>query len=121
MANPVWPGTLPQTILLGLQDVRGAATIRFSNDAGPAQVRKLFSNATRTVTRRVVLTQAQRIALDTFFVETLEEGSLPFDFVDTVTGLACAYRFLQPPSYVHTATTASANFCEASVTLERLP
>ena len=124
MANPLWPASLPQTFLLGVQDVRGLATVRFTNDSGPAQVRKLFSAASRAVTRRIVLTQTQRIALDTFFVDTLEEGSLAFDFVDPVTYLTATYRFLQPPEYVHSGMTtgpSTAMFCEATLAWERLP
>lgn len=116
-----WPGGLPQTTLLGVRDQRGSATVRFTNDAGPAQVRKLFSNATRTIQRRIVLTNAQRVIFDTFFVDTLEEGSLPFDFADPVTGATVSYRFLQPVEWTHIGMTASGPFCEGTLVLERLP
>ena len=121
MPNPVWPGGLPQTLLLGIRDQRGAATIRFTNDAGPAQVRKIFGNATRQIQRNIILTAAQRATYDTFFVDTLDEGSLPFDFVDPVSLLTCTYRFVQPTEWLHIGTNASGPFCQGTLFLERLP
>ena len=121
MPNPIWPGGLPQTLLLGIRDQRGPATIRFTTDAGPAIVRKLFGNASRTVQRDLILTATQRATYDTFFVDTLEEGSLPFDFVDPVTLATCTYRFVQPTEWQHIGMNTSGPFCRGTLVLERLP
>lgn len=121
MANPVWPLELPQTLLLGIRDQRGPATIRFTNDAGPPQVRKLFGNPSRTIQQPIILTAAQRIIYEAFFIDTLDEGSLPFDFVDPITLLTCTYRFLQPTEWQHIGMNASGPFCQGTLALERMP
>jgi hypothetical protein len=118
---PSWPVSLPQKFLLGTSDERGPAVVRFQADAGPAKVRRLFSNASRTLSWVLPpLTQAQRETLDEFFVETLMEGALEFDHVDPSTGLAVQYRFLAPPRYA-ASTSALGRRWNVAIQIEILP
>lgn len=92
----VWPGTLPG-FSVELTDQRIDGTIRSSMDAGPAKVRRRFSAVSRIIETAVTLTAAQRATFDTFFADTLGEGSLPFDFDDPADGTTVELRFLAPP------------------------
>ena len=116
----VWPAALPQYFFLGVRDNRGPATIRFSADAGPGLVRKEFANPSSNVNTRVPFTKAQRIILDDFFIDDLQEGALEFDFIHNVTGLAATYRFVRPVDWESTL-SKDGDFYFGSVELERLP
>lgn len=94
MANPVWPGSLPQNFFLNVEDERRLGYAEFAVDAGPAIRRTLLRNVPRDITTPMMLNQAQRIAFDAFYATTLDEGTLAFDWIDPVTLLAATFRFL---------------------------
>lgn len=90
---PTWPATLPQSGQLGMSDRRKSAKVRSTVDVGPAIVRRRFTVATRELTIPMSMTNEQRIAFDTFYIDDLEEGSLSFLFPDPVSGSLVNVRF----------------------------
>lgn len=99
MPNPVWPGDLPQNVLIGATMLRETNVIRTPTDGGPAQVRRRSSSAVTRVSTPIVLTQAQRDSFDTFFETTLSDGALRFDWTHPVSGNTVEFRFLGPPLF----------------------
>lgn len=90
----VWPPSLPQRLLLdGYGDTADSGSIRTDMDAGPAFVRQRFTAVSTQVAGSLVLTRAQTQTLDTFFHQTLQEGSQPFTWVHPRTGAAATMRF----------------------------
>lgn len=120
MSNPVWPPSLPQTFFIGVRDKRRPAVARFTADNGTVSVRKISASASRDISAPIpVLTNAQRIALDEFFIDVLDEGSLPFDWIDPVTRLACTYLISEPPGYSQSL-KSDGDLFETTLLLERL-
>ena len=120
MANAVWPGGLPQNHFLNLTDQRRSGFAEFAVDTGPAMRRIVRRGVPRDVGTPFKLNQAQRLIFDEFFVETLEEGTLPFDWIDPVTLLPVTYRFLTYPQWTQNP-TAEDKIYEGSLSLEILP
>ncbi len=96
-----WPDTLPQSFFLGFTDKRQSAVQRSENDTGPANQRRRFTAAARSVAIPLRFDNEQRMIWDTFWITTLKEGSLPFDWVDPVDGSTVSFRFNadQPPDF----------------------
>ncbi len=99
MANPQWPPTFPQDAFLGQSFQRRNAFAQFSVDAGPSMRRRVFGNASTDVRSPMIFTQEQMIDFDEFWIDTLFEGSLAFDWVHPVTGVLATYRFNTYPSF----------------------
>ena len=93
----IWPDVLPQEQFLHLTDKRQDARVRTQNDAGPTKMRRRFTAATRDVTVPIVMCGAQRVVFDAFYVFTLQEGTLAFDWEDPVTDTVVSFRFRPPP------------------------
>jgi hypothetical protein len=66
-------------------------------DAGPPKARRRFTAGFRMVGGSLALTHAQRATLDAFFLDTLEGGALPFDWVHPITSEPATFRFLRQP------------------------
>lgn len=96
----VWPATLPK-FNLDTQETRQDGVIRTPMDAGPAKSRRRFSAVSRYLSTDLILTGEQRATFDTFFDETLADGSLTFDMEDPKDGAIVQMRFTAPPSYVY--------------------
>lgn len=96
----VWPGTLPVIPLVaGYKESPPDVLIRTQMDAGPARVRPRYTAGVRPIIGEIVCTPTQVATLDTFYVTTLLQGSLPFDWISGRTGATVAYRFVKPPTY----------------------
>lgn len=73
-------------------------------DAGPAKVRRRFTAAVHPITINFILSDAQLQTFDDFYVETLEGGALPFDWVhprhvaDSPQEFF-QFRIVRPPTY----------------------
>ncbi len=95
MANPVWPASLPQDVLVeGYEHGWGVGVIRSQTDIGPAKQRRRF---TAVVQQLAVLTEVDRTQLATlqsFWRDTLGFGALPFDWVYPPTQAAVTFRFV---------------------------
>lgn len=92
-----WPTTLPQEAFVGLTEQRQDARLRTQMDKGPPKMRRRFTAAVRRVTVPLVLSGAEKQAFDTFYITTLQEGSLPFDWRDPVTDATISFRFAESP------------------------
>lgn len=94
-----WPGALPQDQFIGLNDTRQPAVVRSQPDTGPAKMRRRFTAAPRFLTVPIVLDGSQRQTFDTFFITTIKEGSLTFDWEDPVDDTTVTFRFRTPPRF----------------------
>ena len=63
------------------------------------------------------MSKAQVAALDTFYLATLQGGSLPFDFVHPRRNATVAARFTKPPEYA----AGNSGFFRVAIELEILP
>ncbi len=98
MANPTWPASLPQKFSRnGYAEKRNVGTVRSKMDTGPDKVRRRFTAVPTTLAGSMKMTTAQTQTLDTFYQQTLAEGSLVFDWVHPRTGAAVSMRMLEPP------------------------
>ena len=95
----VWPASLPQGLMVGTGDQRQPAALRSEMDSGPAKQRRRFTAAIRNLSVPIILTNTQRATFDTFFITTLLEGVLPFDWVDPKDGSTVEYRFTAPVEF----------------------
>ena len=100
---PAWPASLPQKQFLGMTEQRGDARLRTEMDAGPAKMRRRFTNTVRDFTTPILLSGTQRQTLDTFYIDTLKKGVLAFDWEDPVTDAIVSFRFVEPPRFTPTA------------------
>lgn len=113
-----WPATLPQQVLRdGLGETLPDTALRTSMDVGPAKLRRRSSAAVRPISAAVNLSTSQAADLETFYVSTLEGGTLPFDMADPRTGTTYSFRFTSPPGL----SPLGATIWRASLALERLP
>ena len=113
-----WPVTLPQYVLReGLGETLPDTALRTEMDAGPAKLRRRTSAAVRPISAAVNLSTSQAADLETFYVDTLEGGTLPFDMADPRTGTTYSFRFTAPPALY----PLGATLWRASLALERLP
>ena len=116
-----WPASLP-CLMHDAQETRQDGSIRTDMSAGPQKARRRFSAVSRAVTVTLVLSPDQRSVLDTFYAETLAEGSLSFDVADPFGGSLVAARFSGPISYTFRGHRgAGARWYFAAVSLEILP
>ena len=116
MAN--WPATLPASVLQeGFAETLPDTALRTSMDVGPAKLRRRTSAAVRPVRAALNLSTSQAADIETFYVSTLEGGTLPFDFTDPRTLATQSFRFTAPPSL----SPLSGNLWRASLDMERLP
>jgi len=117
-----WHVSLPQTAFIGLTDEREDARLRTGMDAGPAKMRKRHTAAVRNIAVPLVLTGAQRVIYDTFYITTLQEGTLPFDWKDPVDDSVISFRFVKPAKFEAIVGGAAAvRKWQTTLSLEILP
>ena len=118
-----WPGSLSGVLrLTGITDQRGKTKIRSEVDVGPALVRRRYRSAVRRISIPVVMTNAQKIAFDTFYITDLEEGTLSFTWSDPLDGSTKTMRFASEdaPSFTSKEGGTQSTW-QASFELEILP
>lgn len=97
----VWPAGLQQRQFTGITETRQNAQQRSVMDTGQPKVRKRFTAAIRNVNIPVVFSMADRATFDTFYITTLGEGVLPFDWTDPVDdSTTVSFRFVKPPTFI---------------------
>lgn len=97
--SQVWPPSLQQLVNVESFGVEmGDTTTRSQMDVGPDKVRSRFTDGVDKYTWSVNLEYADYSTLTTFYKTTLNNGALPFDFADPMTGVTASFRFLRPPS-----------------------
>jgi hypothetical protein len=82
-----WPATLPCKFMHGgLADGMADGRLISQTDTGPAKVRRRSSAMPRNVSGQMIMTAEQLATMRFFIDKTLIGGSLPFNFMDPVTG-----------------------------------
>ncbi len=120
MANAVWPGGLPQLVAVdGYRESPPDNLIRTPMDEGPDHIRRARTSNSRAIQVQLDLTMAQIEILDDFYVSTLSDGSLPFDWVRPRQQTAATLRFVIQPTY--TPQGGSDQWWRAAMVLEIMP
>jgi hypothetical protein len=113
-----WPETLPQSPLVeGFRETPANTALRTEMETGPAKLRQRTTAATATLSLTFIISTAQLAVLDGFYADTLQGGTLAFDFTHPVTGETVNCRFRQPPA----RGTLNGGYFRVSVELEVLP
>ncbi len=120
MANAVWPVALPQYALEnGYQESLEDQTIETQMDSGPAKVRRRFTTGFRKYQLVIQMDTDQMALFETFYLETLQGGSLPFDWLHPRTRTPKTFRFRRPPPTI--TPIGGTQYCRVSMALESLP
>jgi hypothetical protein len=95
----VWPASLPTRMQAdsGVTEQPPDIVIESTMDAGPPKARRRFTAGYRIVGGSLALTHDQRATLDAFFLDTLEGGALPFDWIHPITSAPATFRFMPQP------------------------
>lgn len=95
----VWPASLPQRLQAspGATEQPPNVVLETQMDVGPPKARRRYTAGFRIVGGTLALTHAQRATLDAFFMDTLEGGALPFDWVHPITAEPATMRFMPQP------------------------
>lgn len=113
-----WPGSLPQRMKLDGNSMKSTfGTQRTAMDSGPEFTRPRYTAVPIAVRGSILLSVAQYNTLETFFHDTLVEGSDTVDWVHPITEAAVTMRFLDAPDY----RVISGDTIEAALSLEILP
>lgn len=117
-----YPSTLPDWQLpVSWQAQNG--TVRTSMDTGPDKVRRRFSAVNIPFSAEMEIDGSQRATLETFFHDTLKEGTEEFDRTDPRTDTTESFRFLSPPQFRQKAgaSSTSERIYQVTMNLEKLP
>ena len=99
MTNIRWPSELPQIMRLdGLKAQRKDTVVRTQTDAGPVKQRRRYSVATKVFTGSIIVTEAQRKIFESWYENTLGNGTLRFIMKDSQSLEDKEFRFTQPYS-----------------------
>lgn len=90
--------------------------MRSSMDTGPDKVRRRSSAGVRPMTFTMFLSDSELDTLDNFYVNTVKECSLSFDFISLRSGATLSVRFTSAPEY-----SLDGTFWRVSTNLEVLP
>lgn len=94
---PAWPTGLPDYVQeQGYSEQMPDTTIETNMDIGPAKIRRRTTTASRIITCTILMTQAQSVIFEEFYLTTLRGGSLTFDWVHPLSRVACTMRFRKP-------------------------
>ena len=117
-----WPTSLPSQFEVGAQLTQQTGFIRSPTDRGPFKQRRRFTSVSRFYEGSLLLTAAQKATLETFYHDTVKEGSDTFNFEDPAdTSSTVSARFMVPPSYQLLVGGSSAvALSRASISLELL-
>jgi hypothetical protein len=92
-----WPGTLPQLPMhQGFSQRKQSNVIRSPMGYGPAKSRRRTTAAIQVFTASMILTEAQKDTLVSFYDSDAGEGSISFSWVDPLMGTNESLRFTAP-------------------------
>lgn len=98
MPNPTWPAALPQYFQAdGLDESKVDNAITTAMEDGTIKRRRRFTKTAIKVNGALMMTDAQKAILDTFFATTCVDGALFFDWVLPSDGSAVTYIWLKAP------------------------
>lgn len=120
---PSWPGTLPDTQFIGLVDASEDERVQTQMDAGPPKIRKRFTAPVRNIQIPIIFTSAEKVILDTFWITTLSNGTLSFDWEDPVDDSTVTYEFVSRPQFKLAVghSTAASRLWEGVLNLRIIP
>ena len=96
MTNIQWPKELPQIMRLeGLSGKLRTAVVRTDMDAGPQKTRRRYTVSQKDFSGSVIVTEAQRKILETWYREILGNGALRFVMTDPQTLEPAEFRFTE--------------------------
>lgn len=82
MANPVWPGSLPEYVLQsGYGEEKQDQALRQPMEGGASKTRRRFTARFDLIDIRLMMTNEQVTLFETFYEDTLKGGTLNFDWV----------------------------------------
>lgn len=86
MATTTWPETLPQKLLVdGFSSQLPTGSIRVEMDSGPAFQRQRYTSSVEPIQGSIWVTKGQYQTFKNFYVTSLAQGSLPFNWVHPIT------------------------------------
>ncbi|MBX9667296.1 MAG: hypothetical protein K2X93_06740 [Candidatus Obscuribacterales bacterium] len=97
MADVVWPAALPGGPRWGWSQQPEENVVRGPSD----KARRRFTRAQRVFSVSTVLTGEQFEAFETFWLEGILDGSLPFEWKLPHSGEACDFIAMQPYQVQH--------------------
>lgn len=118
MTIPSWPASLPQSLSASsYKESPANLLVSTDMDIGPAKIRRRSSSGPRPVSGAMRMTKPQLLALRSFYVDDLVDGSLRFSWRDPLdASKAAEYRFTDPPEW-----SADDGGYSVSLSLEILP
>lgn len=97
MAIPTWPATLPQNILRSAySETIQNQFLRFEPDFGPAKQRRRFTAGVKTFVGSLSLDATQMTTFVNFWDNTIQGGTLDFNWIHPRTFVAVIARFTTP-------------------------
>jgi hypothetical protein len=121
MAIPEWPSALPAAPLkTGYSEQYPNNLLRSSSEAGVAKVRRKGATPPFTISVTFKLSQAQRLILQSFAGETLQDGALRFAFTHPLDGVSFEARLLPDGNSLYKVTPHGIDYL-ATLELEILP
>jgi hypothetical protein len=92
-----WPVSLQQYLNQGAFSQNAQETnIRTNVETGPFKVRRRFTQPVTNMDCQIWMPKAEYPVLEDFYNVTLQNGTLPFEFVDPITGVLRNWRFKSP-------------------------
>jgi len=96
----VWPLGLPQTALIeGYSENSEDVILKQNMDVGPDFRRRKQTRARNYISCSVILTEAQKGTLETFYDVTLMDGLLSFEWSPDGSSPTKTVHFVSPPVY----------------------
>lgn len=102
MADAVWPSTVPFEPEQGSYSEAIVSNLAsFQPDVGPPTTTRRSTIKSTKIKAAFFMTTAERVLFETFFTDTLGDGSLPFTWVNPVYGVSKRYMFdpSSPPEW----------------------
>ena len=91
---PTWPAGLPQCpILNGFSEQRQRNVVAFEPEVGPPKMRRRSTAVGVLTSIAYRMTVAHVSTFNTFYEDTLEDGSLPFEWDHPITGTTYDWMF----------------------------
>jgi hypothetical protein len=91
---PTWPAGLPQCpVLNAFSEQRQRNVVAFSPDVGPPKMRKRSTAVAVLTSVAYRMTTSHLATFNTFYEDTLEDGTLPFDWEHPITNVTYSWMF----------------------------
>lgn len=115
---PAWPLTLPEYPLSGTLRIAPEVNVaEFKVEVGAPLRRRRYTARRKFYTAEMMMTEAQRAILDTFFATDCADGALSFTMADWVGGASATFYWNEPPSIVE----VPVDYWRVSVSLTKEP